>query len=211
MKVFAPAVLLALGAATPAFAATTIDFDAVTSFASIADFYDGGTDSAGAAGPALGLRFGGDALVVANDAAFTYYAGAPSPTAVMTAVGGNSALNAVAGLSNGISFYYSATATVLNGVQVWSGLDGTGSVIASFNLTANNPAAGCNGGDTSFCRFDLLAGSFSGVAHSVTFDSSGVTAFDNVTVTVTPVPEPTTFAMMAIGLAGLAFAARRRG
>lgn len=34
--------------------------------------------------------------------------------------------------------------------------------------------------------------------------------FDNVTVTVSAVPEPATWAMMLIGFAGLAFAARRR-
>ncbi len=211
MKPLAAAVLLALSAASPAFATTTIDFDAVTSFESIADFYNGGTDSAGATGESLGISFGGDAIAVANDTANfpAYYLNAPSPLAVMTPVGADSALNAAAGLTGSVSFYYSAVSSVTNGVQVWSGLNGTGSLLASFDLVANDPAGGCNDGKTDYCNFALVSGSFTGTAESVTFgNATGVAAFDNVTVAV--IPEPATYAMMAAGLAGLALTVRRR-
>lgn len=206
MKPLAAAVLLALSAAPPAFAATTtFDFESVTSFASIADFYNGGTDGAGASGPDVGVSFGGDAIGLANDFQ-TYFSNAPSPLGVMTAVGTDAALNAAGGLANTLSFSYSSAAAVTDAVQVWSGLNGTGSLLASFSLAAN-AQSGCS--DSPFCRFDTSGGAFAGIAHSITFgNAANVAAFDNVTVAL--VPEPATYAMMAAGLAGLAFAKRRR-
>ena len=205
MKPLAAAVLLALSAATPAFATTTFDFEAVTSFASIADFYNGGTDSAGASGPNLGVSFGGDALGLANDST-TFFSNAPSPIGVMTPVGLDAALDAAAGFAGAVSFYYSSTAAIANAVQVWSGLDGTGTLLASFNLAAN-AQSGCT--DSPLCHFDVAGGAFTGVAHSLTFgNAADAAAFDNVTIAM--VPEPASSALMALGLAGVAAFARRR-
>lgn len=206
MKPFAAVVLFAACAAPSAFATTTIDFEAVTSYASIADFYNGGTDSAGKAGPALGISFGGDAIAVDNDLQVAQFSNAPSPVGVMAPVGSDSALNAAAGFAGSIGFYYSSSAAIVGGLQVWSGLDGTGTLLASFDLAANADS-GCN--DSPYCHFDALDAAFSGVAHSVTFGNAvGVAAFDNLTVAV--VPEPSTYATMAAGLVGLAVVARRR-
>lgn len=205
MKPLAAAALLALGAATPAFATTTFDFEAVTSFASIADFYNGGADGAGKVGPALGVSFGGDALGLANDFD-TYFTHAPSPIGVMTPVGSDSALNAASGFANSISFYYASNTAIAGGVQVWSGLDGTGSLLRSFDLAAN-AQSGCT--DSAFCHFDVLSGAFDGIARSVTFgNAANAAAFDNVTVAA--VPEPSSVAMMVAGLVGVAAVARRR-
>jgi hypothetical protein len=46
-----------------------INFETVTSFASIDNFYNAGTDSAGATGPTLGVSFTAGALGLQNDAA----------------------------------------------------------------------------------------------------------------------------------------------
>ncbi len=212
MKKIAAAAALCLSAAAPTFAATTLDFDAVTSFASIADFYNGGTDSAGASGPALGLTFGGDALALANDALGPYFSNAPTPLQVMAPVGSDATLNAAAGFANAFSFYYSATSAVAGGVQVWSGLDGSGTLLASFDLSAN-AQNGCT--DAPRCHFDAATAAFTGIAHSVTFGNAydsvnGTTnaAFDNVTVAL--VPEPSSYALMGLGLAGLVVASRRQ-
>ncbi len=205
MKTIAAAVLLALGAATPAFAATTFDFEAVTSFASIADFYNGGADGAGKVGPALGVSFGADALGLVNDFG-TYFTHAPSPVGVMTPVGSDAALNAAGGIASSISFYYSSSAAIASGVQVWSGLNGSGSLLRSFDLSAN-AQRGCT--DSPYCNFDLVSGAFSGIARSVTFgNAANAAAFDNVTIAA--VPEPSSVAMMVAGLVGVAALARRR-
>ena len=198
--------------AAPAFAATTVvTFETATSFASIAEYYNGGADSSGAVGPALGISFGGDALGLQNDdPAFPFFSNAPSAIGVMAPVGAESTMNVAAGFGGTFSFYYSSSDAALGAVQVWSGLNGTGSLLASFNLLGN-ATAGCS--DSAFCHFDQLSGVISGTAYSVTFgNAANLAAFDNVSVNVNvaAVPEPATTALMGLGLAGLAFVARRR-
>ena len=184
-----------------------LDFETPTSFASIAEYYNGGMDSAGATGPALGVSFGLDALTVRNDdGAGPYFSNAPTPVGALAPVGADATMNVAAGFVDSISFHYSATQFVAQGVNVYAGLDGTGDLLASFNLV-NNAQRGCN--DTAFCRFDLMTSTFAGVAHSVTFgNAAGLAGFDNVSITA--VPEPETYAMMMAGLLALGFMVRRR-
>jgi hypothetical protein len=210
-----PVAALAVFAAAPAFAGpVTLDFEGVTPFASIADYYNGGTDSAGVAGPAIaagqyGVSFGGDALALQNDALGPYFSNAPSPLGVMFPAGAQATLNSVggSGFAGTLSFYYSSAAAIANAVQLWTGLDGTGALLASFDLAGNAQQGGCS--DSPYCNFSLLTGSFAGIAHSVTFGgATGFAAFDNVSVNV--VPEPATALLLALGLGGLAASRRRR-
>jgi hypothetical protein len=201
---------LALCAAAPAFAvpvSAVADFESVTSFASISSFYNGGTDSAGATGPNLGLGFGGDALALANDALGPYFSNAPSPLGVMMVVGGNATLDVADGFVSGLRFAYSSTGALAGGVQVWSGLGGTGSLLASFDLGANAQAGGCS--DSAYCHFDSLFQAFNGTAYSVTFgNAANLALFDDVQVGA--VPEPSSALLLALGLGGLAATRRRR-
>jgi hypothetical protein len=183
-------------AATSAYAqtSTVLDFETPASFESIANFYE-----------SLGAVFTLDALALRNDELGPYFSNAPSPVGVMFAAGTDATMNVEAGFTDQISFSYSASQLVLSAVNVYSGLNGTGTLLASFNLEAN-AQMGCS--DSPYCRFDRLSSSFGGVAQSVTFGASfGAAAFDNIAVTV--VPEPASALLMALGVAGL-LAARRR-
>jgi PEP-CTERM motif len=194
MKLFALAAAALLG--TPAFAgAVNIDFEGVTSFASI-----------GATYAARGVNFGPDAQGLVNDAAGPYFSNAPSPVGVMFLSGLNvpdATMNVAAGFE-ALTFYYSSADAVSNAVQVWSGAGGTGTLIASYNLLAN-ATQGCT--DTAYCHWDLLGGRLSQTALSVTFGAgTQAAAFDNISA----VPEPASALLVGLGLTALAIKRRRR-
>lgn len=210
LALFAALVPLTLASNAALAAPITLDFESPASFSSIAGFYNGGADGAGTVGPALGATFGGDALALQNDALGPYFSNAPSPIGVMTPVGNDATLNVAGGLNGSFSFFYSASSLVASGVQIWTGLDGTGGILASFNLAAN-ATLGCT--SSAFCHFDQMSSTFFGTAQSITFgNAANLAVFDNVSftpATVTAVPEPTTWALLAIGLGGVALARRR--
>ena len=190
---------LALSFAAPVFAQTaTIDFETAPSFASIGSLYAG-----------LGVVFGDDAQGLVNDELGPYFSNAPTPLGVMFAAGTDAAMNAVTGqfFFDTVSFAYSSTSALTGAVQVWSGLNGTGSMLASVDLGNNATSNGCS--SSPYCNFSTASISFSGYAQSVTFGGAANAAvFDNVSITA--VPEPATTLIMALGLGGLV-ARRRRG
>jgi PEP-CTERM motif len=197
MKLFTLAAGSLLAAST-AFAdtGTLIDFEEPASFDSIGSFYDG-----------VGVVFTPDALALQNDELGPYFSNAPSPIGVMFAAGPDATMNVGVGFKDSISFSYSSSALVISAVNVYSGLDGTGTLLASFNLVSN-AQLGCS--DSPYCRFDTVSSTFGGIARSVTFGAStGAAVFDNVAITA--VPEPTSAVLMALGVAGLLVARQRRG
>lgn len=201
----ATAVLLA---AAPAFAAQTlIDFEGVGSFASIAEYYNGGTDSAGNTGSQLGVEFSGAALALSNDELGTYFSNAPSAGTVMFATDTSALLNVAKGFTGEISFYFSAASSALDVVTIYSGLNGSGAVLGAVSLSRNAQLGGCS--DSDFCNWQRLSLSFIGTGQSISFGGNpGGVAFDNVTIS--PVPEPQSAAMLAFGLIGLTVFLRRQ-
>jgi hypothetical protein len=189
--------------------AVLVTFETPTNFAFIEEHYNGGTDSAMSAGANLGVSFTMDAMALQNDVLGPYFSNAPSPVGVMTAVGSDATMNVAAGFTGTVGFSYSLAGTglLLQGVNVYSGLNGTGTLLASFNLAPNNAFAGCT--TPAICRFDQVSSSFFGTAKSITFgNTAGMAAIDNISITA--VPEPTTVLLMSLGLATLALR-RRRG
>jgi PEP-CTERM motif len=192
------AAALALCASAPTFA-TVLTFETVPSFGSIGNFYNGG------AGGALGASFSLDALGLVNDVLGPYFSNAPSPVGVMTPVGPDATLNVAAGFSR-FGFWYTASEAVANAVRVYSGLDGTGTLLASFNLSNNAQSNGCS--DSPYCNFTQVTGGVaSGLARSITFGGgAGVAAFDNVSF----VPEPSSMLLVGGALLALVGAGKRR-
>ncbi len=117
-------------------------------------------------------------------------------------------MNVAAGFNTAFSFYYSAPFT--NGsVSVYSGLNGTGSLLATLALASTpdgNPPLPYDYG-----VWYPIGVSFAGTAQSVDF--SGTTngiGFTDVTLgSVTPTPEPGTIALCVIGASALLFRRRK--
>lgn len=206
-SMYLAALAAALFSAGPASSAiVTIDFDGPTSFASINEYYAGGADSEEAIGPNLGVSFGPDALTIKNDELGPYFSNW-STVGIMGPVGADAAMNVGVGFIGDVSFSYSAVQAVA--VNVWSGLNGTGSIVGTFQLAAN--AAGCAAGAglCSWSPASITLGS-GVVARSITFGDAAttLTGFDNVTITA--VPEPESVVLLALGLAGLGVVARKQ-
>jgi hypothetical protein len=104
-------------------------------------------------------------------------------------------------------------------VTVYSGLNGTGTVLATIplSLTPDGIAtggAGCSG-NYDYCPWAPIGVTFAGTAESVLFSgSANYIGFDDVTLgsaTPTPgTPEPGAFSLLGLGLASLGLIARRK-
>lgn len=176
-----------VASATP----VTMNFDGMGVPEYVDNFYNGGCSTiaglipATCGGPNYGVVWSG--AITANRLAPT----PPSPPNFMAYADGVSAtMNISAGFNDGgFSFaYYGGGPTV----EVFSGVNGTGSLLASQTLASSL----CG---LSFCwtSYDL---DFPGIAESVTFGGTGV--FDNITFNkaTTGVPEPGGLGLFAAGL-----------
>jgi len=187
-----PALVAGLMSAAPAFA-LTLDFEGIDSYSSVADYYAG-----------QGVEFGGDALAFTYDESGPFFSNNPSGTSVMSAVFDDAAMNVANGFVGSVSFYYSSVEDTAIGV--YSGLNGTGTLLGTIDLAAN-ATNGCS--DTGFCNWTLATLNFAGTAQSVGFGSTAnIAAFDNVSIS--PVPEPSQAIMLALGLSVIGLRMGRR-
>jgi PEP-CTERM motif len=216
------ALLTAAFAAAPAAAAITINFEnigtyGVNSGIQVLDFYNGGTASNGHSGTNLGVSFASNALTLCLNTPGTICStasrgGAGDPASAFTAMffmtGSQTSLNDAAGFTTGINFFYAAR-NAPGTAQIFSGLNGTGSLLASLVLPAN--AAGCGTPyNALYCPFGLANLPFTGTAHSVVFaGTAGHIGFDDIVLGAVALPEPASWAMMLIGFAAAGAALRR--
>lgn len=205
--------------AASARASTVLTFEALRDNEPVLAYYNGGLGGFGSGpGPNYGITFGPDTLAIISGGAggSGNFSGAPTmPTVAYFLTGPGDVMNVPAGFTTGFSFFYSAI-VYPGSVSVYSGLDGTGSLLATLDLpvTASQPGTpGCPYG--AYCPWFPVGVSFSGTAESVIFSgSANYIGFDNITLGAsTPVgvvPEPGTLTLFGSGLLGLIKLVRRR-
>lgn len=228
----AAATCLGAAACAPAHAELiTLDFEGILAPAQLAvgieNFYNGGTSANGTSGVNHGIEFSSNVralcLNVPGEATCSNSShggqGVPgserSGLSFVDGDGDRMFMNRAAGFDTSLEFNYSA-AYYPGSVGIWSGLNGTGTLLATLNL-AVTPLSGCVPNIGAYCPFVSVGTSFSGIAHSVVFGgTANAIVFDDVTFGIgttppaAPVPEPETYAMLLGGLGLLGVMARRR-
>lgn len=211
----AAATLMAV--ATPAAAnVIVLDFEGLDNLEAVGGFYDGGTSGNGNTGTDFGIAFSPDTLAVIDQDAGGggNFANEPSPDTIMFFLSGSQAvMNVAAGFDTGFSFFYTSL-TEDAFVNVYSGLDATGDILAT--LTLGPTVNGCSGDPTGqFCEFEAVGAAFAGVAFSVAFGGvADQVGFDDITfgsaVAGGAIPVPAAIPLFLTGLAGAAAIRRRR-
>lgn len=215
---------LLLGAAGSAMADTVVlKFENIipagSQSAPIGNFYDGG----GGAANNFGITFSSNALAVClntpgNICSNASRGGLGDPTSqnggLFFLEGSQTFMNDPAGFTTGFSLFYSAVNNP-GSLSVYSGLNGTGTLLATLNLplTASNCSSTYG---ASFCPFAPIGVTFAGTAESISF--AGVAnqiAFDDVTFgSATPgvptIPEPSTLVLLLTGAGAAATQIKRR-
>ncbi len=203
-----------IAAAASIFAASsaysfTLDFEGATSFGFVENFYNGGTDSAGASGINYGASFSSEGISLIDDGTLAFgFSNQPSGVTVLFGFEAPVILNVASGFTGQVSFFYSSktdpvSLAPLTTVTVYDGLNGTGNVVGSASFSPNsNPNPG-------FDTWNLSAVGVIGTGKSVSFGHNGsFIAYDDITITA--VPEPTTALLLVLGVTGLALNVRRQ-
>jgi hypothetical protein len=166
--------------------AQVLTFQGLQNLEAIENFYNGGTGSDGDSGTNYGISFASNALAIISHAAggTGNFSGAPGgDTIAFFANGTADTMDVAAGFNTGFSFDYSATEA--GSVTVWSGLDGTGTELASIALNPNTPGTnpGCSSSGTTYCTWTPIGVSFAGTAESVLFSGAAdFIGFSDITI-----------------------------
>jgi hypothetical protein len=222
LKIAALSAVLPLAALSSAQAATSLNFvlpDNV-GYESILNYYNGGADQNGAIGPNYGITFGSDALALLNanqpnDVGSNVGNEPGGGNAMIFLSGVGDVMDVAGGFNTGFSFYYAAPGYA-GSVSVYSGLDGTGTLLASIPL----PVTGGGPGPGLYSLWDPVGVTFAGTAESAIFSGdANYIAFADVTIgSGTPqignnVPDNTgvgIYALAALALAGAGWASRKQ-
>jgi hypothetical protein len=183
--------LLLMGAA--GVNATTLDFNALQVGEEVLGYYNGGLGSMGTGpGPNLGITFTNDFVTLA-DGVF----GPPFRAEELT--GGSGTMDIAAAFSGIFSFYYKNSGAG-GAVNLYSGLDGGGSLVGTFLLPPTS----------SFSpAFELIVNPGVPFQSAVFTGSANTMVFDNVTFGFQVIPEPASITLVFSGLAVLGFVGRK--
>lgn len=186
----------------------------------VLDYYNGGAGSLGSTGgPNYGISFGPDAITCAGQPGgncnTAEVPGGPGAGLIYFVSGTGDIMNVAAGFTTGFSFFYTSPFNT-GSVNVYSGLNGTGTLLATLTLplTPNNSGSDPNCLGEPYCPYVPVGVTFSGMAESVDFSgtSNGI-GFADITLgsqTAGNVPEPSSLGLMLLGLGVAGTMARRR-
>ena len=198
-----------IGASVANASVETLTFEGLGDNEAIGSYYAGGFGGNGSGpGPNYGITFGPDSLALISDAAggSGNFSNAPSGNTVAYFLSGpGDVMDVAGGFNTGFSFYYADQEGFTGSVGVFSGLDGSGTELASLSLPSTpNP----------YTDFIPIGVAFAGTAQSVVFSGSAdFIAFDNVTLgassPMSAVPEPSTWLLMITGIGGIGLMLRQ--
>lgn len=189
-----------LGGASAASAAPIVlTFEGLGDQEAIDSYYAGGFGGNGSGpGPNYGITFGSDSLALIEGSAggSGNFSNPPSGVTVAFFLSGpGDVMDVPAGFDTGFSFYYADQVGFTGNVSVYSGLDGTGTLLASLSLPST---------PDPYNVWVPMGVAFSGTAESAIFSGSAdYIGFDNITLgAATPggVPEPAAWTMMLLGV-----------
>ncbi len=187
-------------------AGPVLTFDGLQNFEQVSNYYNGGFGSLGSGpGPSYGITFDSYSLAYIpglQTGTITPFPGDPSPpTVLLLAALGNAygagyplstTMDVTGGFSGALAFYYINIAPSVRAtyVDIYSGLDGTGTLLAQQNLPTTPEAFSSSPNVVSFA----------GTAYSVVFaGGNDQLALDNISFPGV-VPEPSSWVSLAIGL-----------
>jgi hypothetical protein len=192
-------------------AVDVLTFNGLQNLEPIASFYDGGLGGFGSGpGPDYGITFGGNSLAIISSAAggTGNFGNAPTGNTIAFFLNGTADdMEVPGGFNTGFSFYYAANYS--GSVTVWSGLDGSGTELASIALS---PTA------DPYYVWQAVGVTFSGTAESALFGGvANYIGFDDITLGSSTaggnVPDNTgagIYVLAALGLAGATWASRKQ-
>jgi hypothetical protein len=186
------------------------------------DYYNGGTGSLGSGpGTNYGISFAADALSCSGQPGgacnTAQIPGGAVANALFFLTGPGDIMNVAAGFTTGFSFYYAAAFNP-GSVSIWSGLNGTGTLLQTLALPVTGDGSGTTGCfGTNFCPYTPIGVAFAGTAESVNFTgTANQIAFADITLGsstaggTVPVPEPVILALLASGLLGFSTSRRKK-
>lgn len=209
--------LIVCFAAVPASANSgeLLSFEGIGNLQAVGSFYNGsGLSSTPNYGVTFSSNFYG-LISIANGGAGNY---APNitgtPAIFMLGPNGSAAtgtMNVSSGFVTGLNFFYTAgfSGNQSATVTIWSGANGTGTVLATIQLSNNN--SGCT--SPAYCTWSGVGLSFSGTAHSVTFSGpANELGLSDITIgsSMTAVPEPSSVYLFVSGLTLISVSRVRR-